>query len=86
MMGDDMDEKIRGILRDHGRLSVDAMSIGDEQDLYQAGLTSHASVSVMLALEDAFDVEFPDAMLRRDFFGSIALIRAAVGELLEAAA
>jgi acyl carrier protein len=81
-----MDDKIRGILRDHGRLSADPMGIADDQDLYQAGLTSHASVSVMLALEDAFDIEFPDAMLRRDLFDSIAHIRDAVGQLTQQAA
>jgi acyl carrier protein len=36
---------------------------------------------VMLAVEDAFDIEFPDAMLKRSVFESIAAIRAAVTEL-----
>jgi acyl carrier protein len=36
---------------------------------------------VMLALEDTFDVEFPDAMLKRSVFESIAAIDAAVTEL-----
>jgi acyl carrier protein len=50
-------------------------------DLYSVGLTSHASVNVMLALEGAFDVEFPEEMLRREVFASISAIRAAVEEL-----
>jgi len=53
----------------------------DDADLYQAGLTSHASVNVMLALEDAFDVEFPERMLRKKTFESVAAIRAALDEL-----
>jgi acyl carrier protein len=44
-------------------------------------MTSHASVNVMLALEDAFDIEFPDRMLTRSVFESIASIRAALTEL-----
>lgn len=72
---------IRQILQQHGRLSADAAGIDEEVDLYQAGLTSHASVNVMLALENAFDVEFPDRMLKRGVFGSIAAIRDAVEEL-----
>ena len=44
-------------------------------------MTSHASVNVMLALEDRFDVEFPDPMLTRDVFESIAAIERALGEL-----
>jgi acyl carrier protein len=60
-------------------LSVDA-------DLYDAGLTSHASVNLMLALEERFDIEFPDSMLQRRAFESLAAIRAAIEQLLAARA
>ncbi|HEU4600869.1 MAG TPA: acyl carrier protein [Steroidobacteraceae bacterium] len=73
--------KIRGILKEHGRLSKDADTLDPNADLYQAGMTSHASVNVMLALEGEFDVEFPDAMLKRNVFNSIASISAALSEL-----
>jgi acyl carrier protein len=78
-----MNDDIRTILKEHGRLSADITSIADDADLYQAGMTSHASVNVMLALEGKFDVEFPDRMLRRGVFGSIASIRAAIEELTQ---
>ena len=78
---DTIPEDIRQILKDHGRLSSDAAALADEADLYQAGLTSHASVNVMLALEGKFDIEFPDRMLKRGVFGSISSIREAVEEL-----
>jgi acyl carrier protein len=73
--------KIRSILKEHGRLSKDVDTLADDGDLYQAGMTSHASVNVMLALEGEFDVEFPDAMLKRSVFESVATIRAAIDEL-----
>jgi acyl carrier protein len=73
--------RIRTILKEHGRLSKDAGALADDADLYQAGMTSHASVNVMLALEGEFDVEFPDAMLKRSVFESVASIRAAIDEL-----
>lgn len=73
--------EIRRVLRDHGRLPVDIDSLDDHADLFLAGMTSHASVNVMLALEDAFDIEFPDNMLKRSVFESVADIAAAVGEL-----
>ena len=76
--------KIRSILKEHGRLTVDAESLADEFDLYQAGMTSHASVNVMLALESEFDVEFPDHMLKRSVFESITAIRTAIDELTRA--
>jgi acyl carrier protein len=74
-------DEIRRILRTHGRLPVDADGLPDDADLFQSGMTSHASVNVMLALEDAFDLEFPDHMLKRSVFESIASIRAALDEL-----
>ena len=80
-MKEEITKKIREILTEHGRLAKEVSSLGDDGDLYQAGMTSHASVNVMLALEGAFDVEFPDAMLRRSVFESIAAIRAAIEEL-----
>ncbi len=75
--------KIRTILKEHGRLTKDATELADEADLYQAGMTSHASVNVMLALEGEFDVEFPDHMLKRSVFESIGAIRTAIDELTE---
>jgi acyl carrier protein len=74
-------DEIRAILKEHGRITVDPATLSDDADLYLAGLTSHASVNVMLALEDKFEVEFPDRMLKRGIFGSIASIRAAIEEL-----
>jgi acyl carrier protein len=78
-----MVEEIRAVLEAHGRLAVDASTLAEDADLYEAGMTSHASVNVMLGLEDAFDVEFPDRMLRRDVFESIAAINTALAELRE---
>jgi len=74
----EFDAQIRTILAQHGRLAVDANALDADADLYQAGMSSHASVNVMLALESAFDLEFPDELLKRSVFGSIASIREAV--------
>jgi acyl carrier protein len=71
-----MSDKIRQIIQEHGRLPVDVQTLGDQADLYQAGLTSHASVNLMLGLETEFDVEFPDSMLKRSVFQSVSAIRA----------
>jgi acyl carrier protein len=75
------DLKIRGVLEAHGRLAVGVEKLGDSDDLYNKGLSSHASVNVMLALENEFDLEFPDALLRRETFESLGAIRAALGSL-----
>lgn len=76
-----MTEQIRNILREHGRLMVNIDAVDDDGDLYKAGMTSQANVNVMLALESAFDVEFPDRLLKRSVFASVAAIRAAMEEL-----
>lgn len=76
-----MEAQIRQVLKDHARLSKDALTLDVQEDLYQAGMTSHASVNVMLGLEGKFDVEFPDHMLKRNVFNSISSIRSALTEL-----
>jgi acyl carrier protein len=81
----DIDGTIRHVLEAHGRLPTSPSQLKDDDDLYERGLSSHASVNVMLALEDAFDVEFPDSLLRRGTFRSIAAIREAVESLAPAA-
>ena len=80
-----MTERIRAILKEHARLSANIDEIAEDADLYSAGLTSHATVNLMLGLENEFDVEFPERMLRRHVFESIASIRTALDELTKAA-
>lgn len=76
-----MKDQIRQVIKEHGHLSVDIETIGDDADLYQAGMTSHASVNVMIALEDTFDVEFLDSMLKRSVFESVNSIAAALEQV-----
>ncbi|HEX3597655.1 MAG TPA: acyl carrier protein [Polyangiaceae bacterium] len=76
----EMTDEIRQILRQHGKIA-DVDSLKDDADLYAAGLTSHATVNLMVALEDHFGVEFPERMLRRRSFESITAISAALAEL-----
>jgi acyl carrier protein len=73
-----VDATIRGVIEEHGRLAVTVSSLDDNDDLYQNGLSSHASVNVMLGLEDAFDIEFPDELLRKGTFKSVSAIRRAL--------
>ncbi|WP_420750595.1 acyl carrier protein [Rhodococcus sp. O3] len=78
---DDILRDVRNVLAQQGRLSVDAMTLDTGVDLYTVGLTSHASVNVMLALEEVFGVEFPDELLRRSTFESIASIGATLARI-----
>jgi acyl carrier protein len=76
-----MNERIRLIIQEHARLPVDISTLSDDASLYAAGLTSHASVNLMLALEEGFDVEFPDEMLTRGAFESVSSIQTALSTL-----
>ncbi|QRM53735.1 acyl carrier protein [Sinorhizobium sp. BG8] len=69
-----MESKIRELLAKHGGLPVAADLIADDADLYAAGMSSFASVQIMLAIEETFDIEFPDNLLNRKSFQSIAAI------------
>ena len=80
------DDRIRAVLEAHAKLRSPAAELTDSTDLYAAGMTSHASVNVMLALEDAFDIEFPDELLTKHTFCTVQTIREALTGLVEVAA
>ena len=77
---------IRTLIAENGRLPVPVETISNEQDLYVAGLTSFAAVQLMLALEDRFDVEFPEQMLNRRSFASVEAIAGCIHQLVPEAA
>lgn len=81
-----MIDMIRRLLSEHGRLHTPVESLSDDADLYEAGLTPFAAIRTMLALEEAFDVEFPVAMLRRQSFVSVNAIQNCLNELRPAGA
>ena len=77
-----MKAKIREILAKHGGLPVNVDQITDDADLYATGMSSFASVQIMLAIEEAFDVEFPDNLLYRKSFQCVTAIANTVDGLL----
>ncbi|MES3152079.1 acyl carrier protein [Sphingomonas faeni] len=76
-----MEEQLRKILGDVGGLAVPAAGLTSDQDLFEAGLTSFATVTVMLAIEEAFEVEFPDDLLNRATFRSLSSLRRVIASL-----
>jgi acyl carrier protein len=78
---DSIIERVRKATASCMQVKVDVSSLGDEDSLYEAGMTSRASVNLMLALENEFDIEFPDRLLRRDVFESVASIASAIQTL-----
>ncbi len=74
--------RIRQVVADQAHLAVDPGALDDLTDLFEAGMTSHASVNLMLGLEEEFDIEFPESMLRKSTFSSVSTIETAIAELL----
>jgi acyl carrier protein len=51
-----------------------APGVGVDEDLHDRGLTSLDMVTLMLAVEDTFGIEFPQRDLTRDNFHTIAAL------------
>ncbi|MBB4955446.1 acyl carrier protein [Agrobacterium vitis] len=78
-----MNDTIRTILGKVGGLGVAPADIATDADLYALGLTSFASVQLMLAIEGTFDIEFPDHLLNRKSFASIEAIERTVSAIIK---
>ncbi len=76
-----MKTAIRTILSEVARLDVPVESLDDQADLYAAGLSSLATVHVMLAMENQFGIEIPDHLLTRQLFRSISSLAAAAEQI-----
>jgi acyl carrier protein len=76
---------IRAVLQAHGRIPVAVETLPDDANLFTAGMTSLASVEVILALEEKFGIEFPDQMMHRKTFQSVSAIAGAIAGLKAAA-
>lgn len=77
-------DQLREIVKNHGRTHLPLEEISDTTDLYRAGMSSQASVVLMIAVEGEFGIEFPDSMLSRDVFSSIENIASAVEAVTQA--
>lgn len=73
--------EIRETLKTLEPMAAVADSLGENDDLFEKGLDSFGSVQLMLALEERFDIEFPDNLLNRRSFSTIRVIRDTVAQL-----
>ena len=76
-----MSAVVRTILAKHGRLKLPVDKLDDHSDLHAAGLDSMAMVNVMLALEQALGIEFPDALMSRRAFSCVAALDAVLQQI-----
>lgn len=76
----EIDKELRDILARHAKLCAPAQQIEGDADLFVAGLDSNSVISVMLAIEESFDIEIPEERLTRASFASITRLTALVLE------
>mgnify|MGYP000173178463 FL=1 len=75
------EDRVRGALDTVLAGKVDVSGLSASDNLFDAGMTSHQTVQVMLELEDEFDVEFPDDRLNKATFSSIGSMVEALKDL-----
>lgn len=81
----ELKDRIRKIVKQHAGLKSGREGVEDSTNLYHAGMTSQASVVLMIAIESDFELEFPDSMLSREVFSSVESIANAIRECSERA-
>jgi acyl carrier protein len=67
-------ERVREIIEKALGGRHDFASVTDNDNLYEAGLSSHEAVNLMVALEESFGIEIPDHLISRGSFESINAI------------
>lgn len=79
-------EDIRDTLKSVAALTEVVDSLGEDDNLFDKGLDSFGSVQLMLALEERYNIEFPDNLLNRRSFSTIRIIVETVSKLTVSAA
>jgi len=81
MTDEQLTADVREVVKQYAGISADADVIAADADLYASGMTSFASVEVMLGLEERFAIEFPLDLVKRGTFLSISAMADAIVEI-----
>ena len=73
-----MEKEIAEIVGQHASFNLDATTLPADADLFDLGLSSYGAVQVMMALEEKYDVVFPDELMKKEHFSTIRKLTAAV--------
>lgn len=76
-----MENRIRKILERAVKLPVDVDQIQNTDDLFDLGLNSFACVQLMMTIEEELQIEYPDHLMNRRSFSSIAQIAEAIAAI-----
>jgi acyl carrier protein len=77
-----MHNRVRTIVGSLNLLPVPVDGLSDQDNLFDAGMTSFGSVQLMMAIEEEFDIEFPNSLLTRKTFATLGGLISAVEQLV----
>jgi D-alanine--poly(phosphoribitol) ligase subunit 2 len=77
-----MRDRVRAIVGSMNLVPVPVDGLSDEANLFDAGMTSFGSVQLMMAIEEEFDIEFPNSLLTRKTFATLGALTAATEQLV----
>ncbi|MDR6658674.1 acyl carrier protein [Tardiphaga sp. 215_C5_N2_1] len=77
-----MRDRVRTIVGSLNLLPVPVDGLSDQDNLFDAGMTSFGSVQLMMAIEEEFDIEFPNSLLTRKTFATLGGLISAVEQLV----
>jgi acyl carrier protein len=72
--------RVKAMLAQRLQVAPDATAIADDATLADLGLDSTAILSLVVGLEDEFDIEIPDREINPDNFGRVDAIARYVAE------
>lgn len=75
-----MRDRVRAIVASMNLVPVPLDSLTDDDNLFDAGMTSFGSVQLMMAIEEEFDIE--NSLLTRKTFATLAGLNSAVEQLV----
>jgi acyl carrier protein len=75
--------RVKVLLTERLQVAPETAAIGDDTPLADLGLDSTAILSLVVGLEDEFDIEIPDREINPDNFGRVDTITRYVTELIE---
>jgi acyl carrier protein len=80
---DDLLEPLSAIVRRHLPAGSDATVLPHDRDLFELGLDSLNAVRMLLDVEEAFDIQFPESDISVELFSSLISLRTALWQCLE---
>lgn len=77
-----MRDRVRTTVGSMNLLPVPLDGLSDDDNLFDAGMTSFGSVQLMMAIEEEFDIEFPNSLLTRKTFATLGGLTSAVEQIV----